>query len=931
MKHTRRIGKNRLSAVLLSLALVAVVVASADQLSAANDGSAAPDWSAPNAMALKRASDIDNTQHQPNFLSNLDCDLLTYRLAATSSMQTGCFGQTAFGLFDSDSGMTIFNGTDEGLPLLGYTSQQVLAPWPGALDLVALQPLSTGGTYVSLYSNPLAALSDQHNALGQLTAKQLTAPPNLPIRDSSGQQLVINPQTLAFSDGGSWIVAEDLNGSFVRINLATLDITAFAPADTVQGNPSLLQSQVAISRDGRYVAINNAVAGSFKIYDLDSCSADGAIDWQPRNCDAYDYQPFVEQQISELQTIRHVRFINDGLISFEAQSSSASLSGIYELAPTASITSLIDYLGLGDSYTSGEGAFDYLAGTDTANDMCHLSSDSYPLLLTHDLFSDLGGHSVACSGAEINDVGSTSDDYRGQVAGVADWQQLEQTEPDLLNSVMTSYMPGYVAQQRFVSQYQPSTLTVSVGGDDVGFGDILERCVEPQLSQHLSDDTCFDTYEDRLEVKSLIDRTELRWTALYKQLQAESPSTRLYVIGYPQIMVDDGNCALNVHLNQGEQEFAVELTNYLNSDIQQAAAAAKVTYVDISQALAGHRLCETASYDVAVNGLTAGTDGGVLGVNIFGKESYHPNALGQALIEQAILKQTHNLTEGIMDSAVPSAGTALLSAPVSGRTVNTLVPDDGLASPVAERGMSVTIAANGQRDGLSALTVYGVSLDGPSGEIIGSATSDQNGNLSAVFTIPPGAVSGGHTIDITGINQAGQPVDITQPIYIPANSNDSDGDGIPDTHDSCPGAPNSGMDSDQDGIDDACDPLIGLSPTNSNGDSSQILIPPTLSNAATFTVNSNATSLTSTTPISLSSVAQMLGARTANPTSLKWQEDQLKVSGGPTSHVKQTWPLLHIIDWLPWLPLVLAIWLVVTALTYYWQQFIEPQDYFWRA
>lgn len=122
------------------------------------------------------------------------------------------------------AGVVIFNGTDEGLPLLGYTSQQVLVPWPGALDLVALQPLSTGGVYVSLYTDPLAVLSDQRDALGQLTAKQLTAPPNLPIRDSSGQPLVINPQTLAFSYDGSWLVAEDLNGSFVRVNLATLDI-----------------------------------------------------------------------------------------------------------------------------------------------------------------------------------------------------------------------------------------------------------------------------------------------------------------------------------------------------------------------------------------------------------------------------------------------------------------------------------------------------------------------------------------------------------------------------------------------------------------------------------------------------------------------------------------------------------------------------------
>src|SRR6185437_3010028 len=108
-----------------------------------------------------------------------------------------------------------------------------------------------------------------------------------------------------------------------------------------------------------------------------------------------------------LQSVRHVRFLNDGLLSFEAVTSGGG-SGSYVLAPTDGITSLTDYIGLGDSYTSGEGAFDYLEGTDTADDMCHLSARSYPLLLTHDLFSAAGGHSVACSGAVISDVGNTS-------------------------------------------------------------------------------------------------------------------------------------------------------------------------------------------------------------------------------------------------------------------------------------------------------------------------------------------------------------------------------------------------------------------------------------------------------------------------------------------------------------------------------------------
>jgi hypothetical protein len=565
---------------------------------------------------------------------------------------------------------------------------------------------------------------------------------------SDDQRLVINPQTMAFSDGGSWLVAETLNGSFIRMNLATLDVTAFAPSFGSQGSPALLKSEVAVSSDGRFVAIANNSSATFKVYDLASC-ADAASNLQPQNCQSFDYWPFTHEQIGGLQSIAHVRFISENLLSFEATSSIETKGGSYELAPTSSITSLTDYIGLGDSYTSGEGAFDYLSGTDTDDDVCHLSIHSYPLLLTHDLFSAAGGHSVACSGAVINDVTSTSDSYRGQVRGVASWQQLQQTQALLLQSVETNFLPGYIAQQRFVGQYQPRVTTVSVGGDDVGFGDILQNCVEPHLSLHLSDDTCYDTYEDRLEISNLIDRTVARWTALYRQLQRSAPATRLYVIGYPQIFDDAGSCALNVHLAKSELEFAESMTDYLNQAIKKAAVAANVTYVDISQALVGHRLCETASYNIAVNGLTAGTDGGLLGLKIFGKESYHPNALGQALIEQAILRQTHNLAGSAEANNDQSSGTSdgsatLLNAPKTGRGVNTLVPDDGLITGVVEHGSSISVQASGVRDGLQSQTVYNISLDGPSGLLLGSVVSDSDGNLATSVPIADSTAAGGH-------------------------------------------------------------------------------------------------------------------------------------------------------------------------------------------
>jgi hypothetical protein len=796
-------------AVFIGVSLGAIVWANA------TDGQVnTPAWAAPKAMAVKRVGALSQFQNQPNLFGNLDCTPTSYRTVSSSTMQIGCFTQTAFGQINSDDDSVIYNATDEALPLLPYSGHEILAPWPQAGVLVALDPALVSGTYINLYKDPLAVMHNQRNQLGELIAKQLTAPPDLQLRGPDGQPLVIDPQTLAFSDEGSWLVAEDLSGSFVRINLATLDVLPFAPAYGSNGSPALLRSQVAISRDGRYVAINNEAAGAFKIYDLSTCDGQTATNLSPLNCQSYDYRYFVAQQISGLQTINHVRFINDGLISFEARTSDSDRDGVYELAPSANITSLIDYLGLGDSYTSGEGAFDYTAGTDSADNSCHLSINSYPFLLTHDLFGEQSGHSVACSGAEINDIDDLNGNYRGQVKDGSSWQALSSGDPTLLDSIMTNFSPGYIAQERFVQQYQPRIISVGVGGNDIGFGDILQECVEPKLSLHISSEDCFNTYESRLELKNLIDRTEPRWVNLYRSLQNSAPATRLYVIGYPQIVSDTGDCALNVHLSKSELEFTEEIIDYLNGDVRQAAAQAGVSYVDISHALDGHRLCEAASYDVAVNGLTAGGDASILGVNVFGKESYHPNALGQHLIEQAILKQTNNFAEATEVSDSPPDDGQLLNAPKSGQTVYNRVPQDGLAATEATAGHSIAVSIDGSRAGLQPDTTYSIHLDGPSGAQIGTVTSGDSGDISGAGIIPNATDPGGHTIDVTGSDQDGNPIDVTQPIYVPAANNDSDGDGIPDSQDSCPYAVNSGIDSDHDGIDDVCDPLIGRPPTS---------------------------------------------------------------------------------------------------------------------
>lgn len=769
------------------------------------------DWTRPNATDIRRVGPLQT----PLVFGNIDCSTITYRMIDSSTMRQGCFTETAFGMMDENA--VIFNGTDEGITLEPYTPTQTLAPWPKAMNVISFMPVVTGGAHIGLYKNLLTSISDGISIYGD-PIKKLSVPPDIILKDPSGTPLVVNAQTVAFSVNGSWMVAETLNGAFVRVNLANLSVMAFAPAYGSPGGPPDHMSYDAVSENGNFVVTSNHEAFDLRVYDLRSCS--GNVDGlKPQDCKYHDYMKFLEKHIKDLKNVVRLRFINEGLLSFSASAGSAAGSGMYELAPTGPITALTDYMALGDSYTSGEGAFDYLSGTDTPDNMCHLSRRSYPLLLTQDLFGTAGGHSVACSGAVIKDVGSTSPDYRGQAKGVVSLRQLQRSDPSLLESIESGFLPGYVAQQRFINRWQPSIATVSVGGNDIGFGDILQKCVTPHISRHLSDNNCYGTYEDRLEMYRLVDRTVPRLTALYSQLHSESPGTRLYTIGYPQIANAKGNCAINVQLSKSELEFAASLIDYLNTAIKKAAGAAGIDYVDISQALVGHRLCEAKGYDVAVNGLTAGSDTGVLGIQVLGKESYHPNALGHFLIEQAILKQTRNFSEGLpTDNGTPglsSVSTSLLGAPKTGRPVYTLIPDDHLTSASGKRGLKIPIRAEsflGLRPGANQ-----VHLDGPSGPIIGAVSSDGSGNTAGSIQIPDYTASGEHTIDLTGKNEEGEPVDISQPFYVATGDSDSDGDGIDNITDTCPAAINSSQDVDRDGIDDVCDPIIGAPSQHGGG------------------------------------------------------------------------------------------------------------------
>lgn len=474
----------------------------------------------------------------------------------------------------------------------------------------------------------------------------------------------------------------------------------------------------------------------------------------------------------------------------------------------------LDYLALGDSYSSGEGDTErnnatgqkyYRQLTDVNEDKkqgipgekCHISTHSYPYKLAQYMELKQTGtrqwDTVACGGATIYDLnGSNSGGYDGQNDRLRDYADKNTLQKMALNEMI----PGRVKQIEFVKKYQPKVITLTAGGNDVDFGGKITTCIHPKDSWGTCDWAKKDMDTLGSQIKGQFDRL----VELYKELKAASPGAKIYAIGYPQFITDSepAACGLNAGaIDLDERRMIVRATQYMNEVIEAAARKAGVKYVDISQALNGGKMCE--KHQIYMTGIVG-----------FGEqESYHPNKFGHTVIFVEIAKQLNH--ESLLTySKYPSAGDESVNAPSSiyfdkgaPSSVNTTM----LANSKPSKGskQKVALAKNSLQPGSSArVEIRSKPVD------LGSYTVSSDGSMRETITIPDNISAGYHTLFIYGKSASGEDIKITQTLLVTGkDKEDLDDDGVKDTNQPC-GAflKASGKDEDLDGIDDACDPEI---------------------------------------------------------------------------------------------------------------------------
>jgi lysophospholipase L1-like esterase len=233
-------------------------------------------------------------------------------------------------------------------------------------------------------------------------------------------------------------------------------------------------------------------------------------------------------------------------------------------AAPASAPSSVRYVALGDSYSAGLGAGNNIASSGS----CDRSNDAYPALWSK---ANLPASyaSVACSGATTS-------------------------------TVLSNQISALSAATTLVS--------ITIGGNDVGFQSVMETCVLFATS------TCVGAIG--VAESEMASQLPGELDSVLNAITASAPNARVVVLGYPHLY-DLGRSAGCIGLSTTDRTDLNQAADLLDGQIQAAAFRHDDVFGDARSAFAAHEICDSASW--------------LHSVNIFDiSESYHPTAAGQA-------------------------------------------------------------------------------------------------------------------------------------------------------------------------------------------------------------------------------------------------------------------------------------------------------------
>ncbi|HEV2774183.1 MAG TPA: SGNH/GDSL hydrolase family protein [Solirubrobacteraceae bacterium] len=228
------------------------------------------------------------------------------------------------------------------------------------------------------------------------------------------------------------------------------------------------------------------------------------------------------------------------------------------------------FVALGDSYSSGVGAGSYIGESGA----CLRSRRAYPFGLGRPVTSFR-----ACGGARTDDV-------------------------------LDGQLESFPSDTRLV--------TITIGGNDAGFADVLERCL-------FGSPRACDARVDAAErfVRSALPA---RLRRVYAAIRERAPDATVIVAGYPRLFARRPWCGGVGRIDDAEQRRLNEGANLLVRTIAAEVARHRgFRFVDVREAFEGGGVCASSPR--------------ILGATRPAFASFHPTARGQATYARAIRRR----------------------------------------------------------------------------------------------------------------------------------------------------------------------------------------------------------------------------------------------------------------------------------------------------
>jgi lysophospholipase L1-like esterase len=637
----------------------------------------------------------------------------------------------------------------------------------------------------------------------------------------SGENTIWGIGGMRASDNGKWLAVEIRQRGIGLLNIDTLKMKEVSNTSFYYGYGFDPTVELAVDDSGQHIAVVGKNAG-LDVFDITSeCGDDSSYDAERGYIGTS--RPYCNKAridtngfIPHFKYALHPEFNDDGaeLRFFASSYVFAEPQRLVTLRANGYNPPRLDYLALGDSYSSGEGDDEshYLNGTNDEYENCHVSDRSYPFLLAREFGLQTDNiASIACSGATMGDAIGDDIKYRGQGNRLGIWQD-DSDISELISArtyALYNFVPGRIYQRQFVDYYKPKVVTVGIGGNNVQLIQKLRSCFGPTTCEWASDAS------KREQVANEIKGQFSNLVETYEKLISDSPDSKVYVVGYPQIISDGDDCGrLGDLLDRVERHYVIESIHYLNQVIASAAKSAGVKYIDIEGAYGDNVICGSGDKSM-VNAVEFGGLEEYINnfryYKLIHSEGFHPNYLGHQKDAEAIINEVGNIMtyDYCQDGRTVCPNKTVLppEPPVYWYTDGLrhtpllfyidFMPDtvtDGLLDGAIKLDSS-SFKPNSTVD----IEVHSDALS------LGRFNVADDGSLNAVVSLPENLEEGYHTMFIHGTSYSGQVIDIYK-IFVYEKSDAPDNTQTDGGHDTSGGAIDEANDNQlEDGVGDILD------------------------------------------------------------------------------------------------------------------------------